>query len=80
LISGACLVILIAGMQTAAPSLVPFLMAAFVASVCLPPMQWLMDRKVPATAAVFIIILGLGAEAGRHASLCATDDDREDRT
>jgi len=59
LISGACLVILIAGMQAAAPLMVPFLMAAFVACICLPPMQWLMTRKVPASAAVFIVILGL---------------------
>jgi len=59
LISGACLVILIAGIQAAAALLVPFLMAAFVACICLPPMQWLMDRKVPATAAVFLVILGL---------------------
>ncbi|MDT8377184.1 MAG: AI-2E family transporter [Mariprofundaceae bacterium] len=59
LISGACLVVLIAGMQAAAPLLVPFLMAAFIASVCLPPMQWLMERRVPATAAVFTVISGV---------------------
>lgn len=59
LISGACLVILIAGMQAAAPLLVPFLLSAFIACICLPPMQWMMDRKVPASAAVFIVILGL---------------------
>ncbi|MFC1567576.1 AI-2E family transporter [Pseudomonadota bacterium] len=59
LISGACLVVLIAGMQAAAPLLVPFLMAAFVACICLPPMQWLMERKIPATAAVFIVISGV---------------------
>ena len=59
LISGAALVVLIAGMQAAAPLLVPFLMAAFIACICLPPMQWLLDRKVPSTAAVFIVISGL---------------------
>lgn len=59
LISGACLVILIAGMQAAAALLVPFLLSAFIACICLPPMQWMMDRKVPASAAVFIVILGL---------------------
>jgi len=52
-------VVLIAGMQAAAPLLVPFLMAAFVACICLPPMQWLMERKIPATAAVFIVISGV---------------------
>ena len=51
--------VLIAGIQAAAPLLVPFLMSAFIAIVCLPPMLWLMDRKVPATAAVFIVIAGL---------------------
>ncbi|MES0372326.1 MAG: AI-2E family transporter, partial [Mariprofundaceae bacterium] len=59
LISGACLVILVAGMQAAAALLVPFLLSAFIACICLPPMQWMMDRKVPASAAVFIVILGL---------------------
>ncbi len=59
LVSSAALVILIAGMQAAAPLLVPFLMSAFVACICLPPMQWLMNRKVPASAAVFIVIAGL---------------------
>ncbi|MDX8403899.1 MAG: AI-2E family transporter [Mariprofundaceae bacterium] len=59
LVSGACLVILIAGMQAAAPLLVPFLLSAFIACICLPSMQWIMERKVPASAAVFIVILGL---------------------
>lgn len=51
--------VLIAGMQAAAPLLVPFLMAAFVACICLPPMQWLIERRIPATAAVFIVISGV---------------------
>jgi len=59
LISSAALVILIAGMQAAAPLLVPFLMAAFIACICLPPMQWLLRHKVPAAAAVFLVITGL---------------------
>jgi predicted PurR-regulated permease PerM len=46
-------------MQAAAPLLVPFLMSAFIACICLPPMQWLIDRKVPASAAVFVVISGL---------------------
>jgi len=59
LLIAASLVIIIAGMQAAAPLLVPFLMAAFAAIICIPPMQWLMARKVPPAAAVFLVITGL---------------------
>jgi len=59
LLIAASLVIIIAGMQAAAPLLVPFLMSAFVAIICIPPMQWLIERRIPPAAAVFIVITGL---------------------
>jgi AI-2 transport protein TqsA len=59
LIGAAAFVVVIAGMQAAAPLLVPFLLAAFVAIICLPPMHWLIARRVPAGLAVLLITLGL---------------------
>lgn len=59
LIAVAALVVVIAGMHAAASLLVPFLLAAFVAIICLPPMHWLIARRVPAGLAVLSIALAL---------------------
>ncbi|MDQ6982367.1 MAG: AI-2E family transporter [Mariprofundus sp.] len=57
LIGAAAFVVIIAGMQAAASLLVPFLLAAFIAIICLPPLNWLTAKRIPATAAVLIIAL-----------------------
>jgi AI-2 transport protein TqsA len=59
LIGAAALIVVIAGMHAAASLLVPFLLAAFVAIICLPPMRWLIARRVPAGLAVLSIALVL---------------------
>jgi len=59
LLTTACLVVLIAGVQAAAALLVPLLLAMFVASICLPPLHWLIGKHVPASLAVFLVALGL---------------------
>jgi len=56
-VSAAAFVILIAGMQAAASLLVPFLLAAFIAIICLPMLNWLTTRGIPASFAVLIITL-----------------------
>jgi len=38
LITGAAFVVVVAGMQAAASLLIPFLLAAFIAIICLPPL------------------------------------------
>jgi len=60
LLTGACLVIIIAGVQAAASLLVPLLLALFIACICLPPLHWLVERRVPALWAVLLVTLGLG--------------------
>ncbi len=57
LIGAAAFVIVVAGMQAAASLLVPFLLAAFIAIICLPPLNWLTSRHIPASGAVLIIAL-----------------------
>ncbi|MDX8395347.1 MAG: AI-2E family transporter, partial [Mariprofundaceae bacterium] len=59
LLAVACFIIIIAGIQAAQALIVPFLLSAFIACVCLPPMHALIKRNIPATLAVFIVIAGL---------------------
>jgi predicted PurR-regulated permease PerM len=71
----AALVVIIAGIQAAAPLIVPFLLAAFIAIICLPALNWLSTHRISTTMgitiiAVSIIILGLllGAFVGSAAA------------
>jgi len=57
LVQGAALVVIIAGLQHAAPVLVPFLLAVFAAFVAMPPLLWLQNRGLPYWAALTAIIL-----------------------
>ncbi|PIW47741.1 MAG: hypothetical protein COW18_08470 [Zetaproteobacteria bacterium CG12_big_fil_rev_8_21_14_0_65_54_13] len=59
LITGAAFVVVVAGMQAAASLLIPFLLAAFIAIICLPPLYWLQGRGIPTAAAVLMIALTL---------------------
>ncbi|MDQ6992894.1 MAG: AI-2E family transporter [Mariprofundus sp.] len=59
LITGAAFVVVVAGMQAAASLLVPFLLAAFIAIICLPPVYSLHARGVSTGFAVLIIGLAL---------------------
>jgi predicted PurR-regulated permease PerM len=60
LLSGAAaFVIVVAGMQAASTLLVPFLLAAFIAIICLPALNWLTARRVPAGGAVLLIALAI---------------------
>lgn len=59
MLAAAAFVVVVAGMHAAASLLIPFLLAAFVAIICLPPMHWLIARRVPAGLAVLTITLGL---------------------
>jgi AI-2 transport protein TqsA len=59
LVVAASLVIIIAGMKAAASLVLPFLVSAFLAILCLPPLVWLQQKKVNAGLAVMIVLLGL---------------------
>jgi AI-2 transport protein TqsA len=59
LITAAALVVVIAGMQAATSLLVPFLLAAFIAIICLPPLNWLTRHNISSNLAVLIITLAL---------------------
>ncbi len=55
LIGLASFVIIVAGMRAAAPLIVPFLLAAFIAIICIPPILWLQSKKVPQFLSVVIV-------------------------
>jgi len=67
MVTVAAFVIVIAGMRAAESILVPFLLAAFLAIICVPPLSWLQKKRVPTAVAVLIVIagiLGFGALLG----------------
>ena len=67
LLTTAAFVVLVAGMKAAEAILVPFLVAAFLALICGPPMFWLQRRRVPSVLALLIVvavICGIGVGVG----------------
>ncbi|MDQ6953887.1 MAG: AI-2E family transporter [Mariprofundaceae bacterium] len=59
LITSACLVIIIAGVQAAGSLIVPLLLALFIACICLPPLHYLVKKGISASGAVLLVTLGL---------------------
>jgi len=58
LVSLAAFVIIVTGMKAAAPLLVPFLLALFIAILIASPFGWLQDKGLPAGLAL-LVVLGL---------------------
>ena len=59
LLGAAALVIVIGGLKMAAPVVVPFLLSAMLATVLMPPLNWLTRRRVPLPVAMVLLSLGL---------------------
>ena len=59
LLGAAAVVIIIGGLKVAAPLVVPFLLAAVLATILIPPLHWLTDRRVPLPVAMLLLSLGL---------------------
>ncbi len=57
LLGAAAFVVVIAGLKAAAALLVPFLLAAFIAMICAPALSAMTARRVPAGAAIVLILL-----------------------
>jgi len=64
LIVAAAFVIVVAGMRAAASLVVPFLLAAFIAIICAPPLLWLKSKRFPTWLALLVIILGVACIGG----------------
>jgi len=64
LLAIASLVVIIAGLKAAAPLLTTFLLALFLAMICLPALRWLQLRKVgevSSVALLFLLLLLIGS-------------------
>ncbi|MDQ6994646.1 MAG: hypothetical protein Q9M18_03525, partial [Mariprofundaceae bacterium] len=59
LLSLACLMIVIAGIQAAASVLIPLLLSLFMACICLPPLRFLLDKGVSSAWAITLVMIGL---------------------
>ncbi len=56
----AATIIVIGGIRFAGPLLIPFVLAAFLAILCLPAVAWLTRHRVPTVVAVLVVVLVLG--------------------
>ena len=63
LVTAAAFVIVVAGMRTAQPIIVPFLLSVFIAVISAPPLFWLEERGLPRALAMVIVISGIIAVA-----------------
>lgn len=72
LLATTCLVIVAAALQQARDIVVPFLLAAFIAIACAPPLHWLRRRGCPRLPALALVIAGLLALGGAVAALIGT--------
>ena len=59
LLSLACFMVVVAGIQAAAPLLVPFLLSVFIAVAVSPPLFWMEKKRVPSGLAVLVIIIAV---------------------
>jgi predicted PurR-regulated permease PerM len=55
----ASLVIIIGGLKLAAALVVPFLLAVVLATILLPPLQWLVDHRLPLPLSMLVLSIGL---------------------
>lgn len=53
----AALVIIIAGLKIAAPLIAQFLLALFIAVVCMPTIRWMENKKIPRSVAIVLVLL-----------------------
>ena len=56
LVAFAAFVIIIAGLRSATPIVVPFLLSAFIAVISAPPLFWLRQKRIPMALALLIVI------------------------
>lgn len=57
LIHLAAFVVIIAGVMSAKPLIIPFLLAAFFAIICGPPLQWMRTKGIPPFLSVIMLVV-----------------------
>ena len=61
LLNAAAFVVIMAGIMSAKSLIIPFLLAAFLAIICGPPLYWLRTRGVPPLLTIILLVLVLVA-------------------
>lgn len=59
LIAAAAFIIVVAGLKTANQMIVPFLLSAFIATICAPALFWLQHRGVPTWLGVTLLFIAI---------------------
>lgn len=59
LLGCAAVVVIIGGLKLAAPMVVPFLLAAVLATILIPPLNWLTSHRLPLSVAMLLLSFGL---------------------
>ncbi len=59
LIAAAAFVVIIAGMRAAEALIIQFLISAFIAIICAPPLFWMQKKGVPTVVGILLIVLGI---------------------
>ena len=75
IITAAAFVVVVAGMRAAEAILVPFLIAVFIAVVCMPSLFWLQKKGVSKAVAMLIVISGIAIVATLISKLIGTSLD-----
>jgi predicted PurR-regulated permease PerM len=59
LINLAAFIIVVAGTMSAKAIIIPFLLAAFLAIICAPPLYWLRKKGVPTLVSILLLVLSV---------------------
>lgn len=59
LLTVAAFVVIVAGLRAAQPIVVPFVVAVFLAMICLPPLKWLQEKGLPTWLALLAIVAAI---------------------
>jgi len=57
MVTFAAFVIVVAGIKVAAPIIADFLLALFISVVCVPPIKWLVSKKIPQGLSILIVLV-----------------------
>lgn len=60
LFGAAAVVIILAGLRSISHIITPFLLAAFLAVICIPPLTWMREKGLPAVVAPLVLFVGVG--------------------
>lgn len=60
LFGAAAVVIILAGLRSISHIITPFLLAAFLAVICIPPLTWMRQKGLPAVVAPLVLFVGVG--------------------